>query len=55
MDDAAVTRLKNRAADFRQMAERTEEAERERKLLMLAQALEGNATRLEDALRHSDR
>ena len=48
--DATVVRMKNQAAEFRRMAERTREAERERKLLMLAKTLEGDAARLE---RHS--
>jgi len=55
MKDAKVGRLKDQAAEFRRMAERAKEAERERKLLWLATMLEDDATRLEDAPSRSDR
>jgi len=49
MKDATVARKKAQAAEFRRMAERAKEAERERKLLALAEGLE------HDALSYGDR
>jgi len=55
MKDATVVRKKAQAAEFRRMAERAKESERERKLLALAELLEDDAIRLEDALSYGDR
>ena len=52
MKEARVARIRNRAAELRRMAERAKEAERERKMRVLAEELEDDAARLEEALGH---
>jgi hypothetical protein len=49
MKEAIIVRRK-KAVDFRRLAEKTEDAERQRKLLVLAQTHDEEAKRLEETL-----
>jgi hypothetical protein len=53
MEEATLVRMKIQAAELRLMAARTRESDRERKLLMLAEGLEDDVARLEEALSRS--